>query len=186
MAENEYLDSTKARRWQAVAEAVRNRRQVEEVTELVLDRFYKTLRSIAKDLPFANWVDAVENPTELRRLSQGVKGGLDVKDLLLRAAVEAKGRENVLERFLNDGLQNCLYDIPYLAADLKGGANISEGRRILKEARSRLSPEIHRIAGKLSENSSWLPRRKGGPSDNSGQDHTTTMLTESLIAGFKK
>lgn len=186
MAENEYLDATKARRWQAVAEAIRNHRGVEETAQLVLDKFYKTLKSIARDLPFAQWVDALETPTELGRLFEGIQGGLDVKDLLLRAAVEVKGRENVLERFLNNSLQNCLYDIPYLAADLKSGTNISEGRRILNEVRSRLSPEIRRIAAKLSENSSWLPRRLGSTSGSSKQDQTMTMLTESLITGFRK
>lgn len=87
MAENEYLDATKARRWQAVAEAIRNHRGVEETAQLVLDKFYKTLKSIARDLPFAQWVDALETPTELGRLFEGIQGGLDVKDLLLRAAV---------------------------------------------------------------------------------------------------
>lgn len=186
MAENEYLDSTKARRWQAVAEAIRNHRGVEEIAELVLDRFYKSLKNIARDLPFAQWVGALENPTELSRLFQGVQGGLDVKDLLLRAAVEVKGRENVLERFLNNSLQNCLYDIPYLAADLKSGTNLSEVRRLLGEVRTRLSPEIRRIAAKLSEAPSRLPRRPGSTSGSSKQDQTTTMLTESLIAGFRK
>ena len=51
MAENEYLDSKKARRWQAVANAIRENIDIDEITELVLDKFYKTLRSIRKDLP---------------------------------------------------------------------------------------------------------------------------------------
>ena len=38
MAENEYLDSRKARRWSAVAEAVRNRRSIDEIGGLVLER----------------------------------------------------------------------------------------------------------------------------------------------------
>ena len=59
MAENEYLDSRKARRWLAVAEAVRNRCPIGEVEKLVLDRFRKAWRNIAKDVPLEEWIAAV-------------------------------------------------------------------------------------------------------------------------------
>lgn len=88
MAENEYLDSRKARRWSAVAEAVRNRLPIGELGVLILDRFRKTLRNISKDMPLAECLAAVDSQAELERAFDGVNGARDVKDLLLQAVIE--------------------------------------------------------------------------------------------------
>jgi len=186
MAENEYLDSRKARRWSAVAEAVRNRYSIGETGVLILDRFRKTLRSIAKDVPLAEWIAAVDAPSELRRSFDSVEGAADVKDLLFQATIEGGEREQVIGRFLNLALENCLYDIPYIAADLGGNANLSEARRNLNDARRSILPEIQRMAKKLADNPSWLPRRPNDKSDAPKQDQTVKMLTESLIAGYRR
>jgi hypothetical protein len=186
MAENEYLDSRKARRWSAVAEAVRNRRSMGEIGSLVLDRFGKTLRNVAKDVPLAEWIANADDPSGLVRSFDSVEGATDVKDLLLQASVQGGERQQVLERFLHQALENCLYDIPYIAADLDRNVNLTESRRTLSEARRSISPEIQRMAMKLADNPTWLPR---SPSDKSGtpkQDQTVTMLGESLIAGFRR
>ena len=186
MAENEYLDSRKARRWSAVAEAVRNRSSVGEIGGLVLDRFRKTLRNIAKDVPLEEWIAAADDPSELERSFDGVDGAVDVKDLLLQAAAKGGEPEQVLERFLTQALENCLYDIPYIAADLDGNVNLSEARRTLNEARRSISPEIQRMAKKLADNPAWLPRSPNDKSDAPKQDQTVKMLGESLIAGFRR
>lgn len=186
MAENEYLDSRKARRWSAVAEAVRNRCQTGEISKLVLDRFRKTLRNIAKDVPLEEWIAAIGDPSELERAFDAVDGAVDVKDLLLRAAAKGGEPEQVVERFLNQALENCLYDIPYIAADLDGGVNLSEARRTLNEVRGGISPEIQRMAKKFADNPAWLPRSPSEKSDAPKQDQTVKMLGESLIAGFRR
>lgn len=88
MAENEYLDSTKARRWQSVVQVIRDGGSVEEVAESVEECFFKTLRQIRKDLPLADMIRAMENPDELMRVCQLVDGGEDVKDFIRQAALD--------------------------------------------------------------------------------------------------
>lgn len=105
MAENEYLDSTKARRWFAVAEGIRDGCDFDELTMRVQDRFYKTLRIICKDLPVVEMLSAVDDPQKLVRLCEHIEGGSDVKDLLLAAAFRYSGPINVVEQFLGDALQ---------------------------------------------------------------------------------
>ena len=188
MAENEYLDSSIARRWQSVAQAIRDGCSVEEITDHVEDCFYKTLRAIAKDLPLSKMIAAAaDDPDELARLCDEIEGGLDVKDFLHRAATTCFETEGMLETFLVDALNNCLFDVPYIAADLDGGISISQARSVVQSAASSLRPDIQRIARKLAENPEWTFRRNGGRrSVDSQRDRTRKMLGESLIAGFKK
>ncbi len=167
MAENEYLDSRKARRWSAVAEAVRNRLPIGELGALILDRFRKTLRNISKDMPLAECLAAVDSQAELERAFDGVNGARDVKDLLLQAVIEGGDREHVIERFLESALENCLYDIPYIAADMGGNANLSEARRTLNDARQDVAPEIRRMAMKLADNVPLLAGMEGSQATRS-------------------
>jgi len=69
MAENEYLDSTKARRWYSVVQAIRHGGSVEDVADRVEECFFKTLRQIRKVLPFGEMIRAMEDPDELMRLA---------------------------------------------------------------------------------------------------------------------
>ena len=46
MAENEYLDSTKAQRWLSVADAIRDGCDVDVLTEKVRAAFYKTIQKM--------------------------------------------------------------------------------------------------------------------------------------------
>jgi hypothetical protein len=188
MAENEYLDSSKARRWQSVAQAIRDGCSDEEIADRIQECFYKTLRAIAKDLPLSDmFAAAAHDPAELARMCDGIKGGHDVKDFLLQAAQTRFGTETMLETFLNDSLNNCLYDVPYLAAELDGGITISEARAAVQSAAGSLRSDIQRMALKLAENPSWNFRRIGNRrSENSQRDRTKEMLGESLIAGFTK
>lgn len=187
MAENEYLDSSKARRWQSVVEGVRDGLDLDELARRVLDRFYKTLANIRKDLPFAELVDALNDYPTLSRLCDEIQGASDVKDFLLQAALQNDEPAEILERFLTDALNNCLYDIPHLAAEHSSELNLSDARRKMDAARSQLAPELRRIATKLSENPSCKLRRKGASkATNSRTDGTKAMLSESLIAGFRK
>jgi ABC-type oligopeptide transport system substrate-binding subunit len=93
MAENEYLDSRKARRWASVAGAIRNRLPIDEIGRLVLEQFQKTMRNIAKDMPLPEWISASKDPNELAKSFDGISGAFDVKDALFQAAV--KGRETI-------------------------------------------------------------------------------------------
>jgi hypothetical protein len=187
MAENEYLDSTKARRWLSVAEGIRDGCDIGELTSRVQDRFYKTLRSICNDLPFAELVAAVDDPQKLIRLCMSIEGASDVTDFLVQAALQNVGPANVLEQFLGDALQNCLYDIPHLAVELAKDVNLSAARRKMDDARMHLAADLRRIATKLAENPSWKPQRpRSTAAAKSQADNTSTMLSESLIAGFRK
>ena len=69
MAENEYLDSSKARRWQSVAQVIWESGSLDEVADRVEDCFYKTLRQIHKELPFAEMIEALESPEDLARIA---------------------------------------------------------------------------------------------------------------------
>jgi hypothetical protein len=169
----------------AVAEAIRDRRPATEVADVVLERFYRTLRNIARDLPFAEWLAKVGNPTELVLLLEASDGGLDVKDLVLQAATKAEGPK-AIEEFLHDALENCLYDIPYIAARLDNRVNLTAARHTLNEVRFQLASELHRMAHKLHSNPTWLPRRSSNKSETVRKDQTEQMLRESLIAGFRK
>lgn len=191
MAENEYLDSTKAQRWRVVAAAIRDGRDIDEVTPLVLDQFYKTLRhirkDIQKDLPFSELVQAADDPAKLARLFKGFYGAFSVKRILVQAAREESGRQEVLETFLRDALGECLYNIPYSVAEVGAEVNISEARRSLSEVESRLWPELKRIAQKLDENPSWRPQmRRGSRTSAASENNTEKLLAESLITGLKR
>ena len=86
MAENEYLDSSKARRWQYVVQAILDGCSVNDVANRVEDCFYKTLREIHKALPLAEMIRALDAPDELDRVCEQVDGGLVVKDFLCHAS----------------------------------------------------------------------------------------------------
>lgn len=187
MAENEYLDSTKARRWHSVAEGIRDGCDSNELTDRTRDRLYMTLKSIRKDLPFADLLATAGDPQKLSRVCEAIEGASDVKDILLEAAVEGGTLREVLERFLSRALHNCLYDVPYLAAELGENVNISLARQQMQSVQLSLAPEVHWIATKLSENPSWRPQRpRGNSAAKSQTDHTRSMLNESLIAGFRR
>lgn len=187
MAENEYLDSTKARRWHSVVQVIRGGGSVEEVADSVEECFFKTLRQIRKDLPLADMIRAMENPDELMRVCQLVDGGEDVKDFIRQAALEKSSRADQLRQFLANALANCLYDIPYMAALADDSTNISQVRAMSAEVRQQLANELERIADKLTENPDWIPRRAGrGQPAVSKDERTRKMLGESLLSGHKK
>ena len=187
MAENEYLDSSKARRWYSVVQAIRDGCSIDEVANRVEECFFKTLRQIRKELPFAEMIRAMDDPVELLRVCQSVDGGMDVKDFLMQAALEGASRSEQIAHFLENALGNCLYDIPYMAAISDDSTNISQVRAMSAEARRQLTDVLQRVADKLTENPDWVPRRAGrGQPTLSQEDRTRKMLGESLLAGFKK
>ena len=187
MAENEYLDSTKAIRWRVIAQAIREGRDIDDITELVRDRFYKTLRNIRRDLPLSELIESIGDPAELGRLVEGIDGAWDVKDFLIQAAHEENGRQDVLDRFLRDALGNCLYDIPHQAATIDGDVNLSGARHIMNDVQRRLAPDLRSIAKKLDDDPSFSPRMRGGSKRPAALGNDTgAMLGESLITGFRK
>ena len=188
MAENEYLDVTKAARWQSVIQAIRSDLDIDEITELVRDRFYKTLRQICKDVPFAELLNAVDDPHRLKVLADSCEGGLDVKNLLRFAVEETSGKANVVEHFLNQALGNILYDIPYLVSRTDQNRTLSELRSDLRVVQHRMLSDIRRMAAKFAENPSWSPRapRTRMSTKQTPTDRTRKKLGESLIAGRKK
>lgn len=188
MAENEYLDSTKARRWISVADALRNGCGFDELSELAQDRFYKTLRKIGQDIPLTELIASVGDLSKLNALCKTIEGATDVTCLLLDAAESKTDPVDILEQFLHSAMQNCLYDIPYLAAESGGDISLSDARRRLGEVCMRLVPDFRRIAENWVAKPSWKlqKRRNGSTTVKSPTDITKSMLSESLIAGFRK
>jgi hypothetical protein len=186
MAENEYLDSSKARRWMAVAEGVRDDIDLDELIVRVRDRFHKTLKVLFKDVPFPEIVEASNDIQKLTQICNGIDGATDVKDFLFIAAKQSGDRVQFLERFFTDALDRCLHDIPYLAARLSSEVNISDGRRAMQSVQRELRPEIARLANKFAENPAWkLQRQRAQANSITPTDNTEVMLKESLIAGFR-
>jgi hypothetical protein len=171
-----------------VARAIREGRSVDEVADRVENCLYKTLRQIHKELPFADMIRALDSPDDLAKVLQNVAGGTDVKEFLMQAAaLERISRSGKLERFLGDALNNCLYDIPYMATDADRSRSITEVRRILAAVPNRLSENIQRLASRLAENPDKVPpRRRRGGVTQSKDELTTDMLGESLLARSKK
>jgi len=149
---------------------------------------HKTLRQIRKDLPLEQLIECLNDAEQLRELYHQFDGANDVKDFLLEAANLEAGMQEKLCYFLNQSLENCLYDVPYSVAESDAGVSITEARNIVRNAGSRLQSEIQRIASKFAENPDWNPRRVSRRPDKavSKADKTERMLGESLLAGFRK
>lgn len=188
MAENEYLDSTKSRRWLAVADGLREGCDLDELTERIRAKFYKSLRELGQEIPLDALIANVNAPVKLEAICHSFEGASDVKSLLLEAAQECSSPVAVLEQFLRDVLHNYLYDIPWTARERSGLSNVSDYRQRLQEARLRLEPELRRMAEKWAENPSWKPLRQRNrrAAVQPAVDVTQSMLSESLIAGFRK
>lgn len=187
MAENEYLDSTKARHWQSVATGIRDGCNADELTARTKEQFFRTLKKIESDFPLANLIGAIDDLPRMTSILDGIDGGEDVKDHFLEAAKSGLQSEQALQSMLESALQNCLYDIPYLASELSEKVNITEARRSTDEILRRLRPVIIWVAKKLTENPNWKPRMPAQrTSAGSENDRTKRMLDESLIAGFRK
>lgn len=188
MAENEYLDSTKARRWQSVADGLVNGVELDELAERVQSCFYKTLRKAGQEIPLDDLIASVDDRSNLSRLCDDTEGASDVKSLLLIAAQDNDNKEAALQQFLRSALENCLYDIPLIAAERGGDVSLSDARRRLGEVQTRLAPDLRRMAEKWSENPSWKPQRQRtiAGTVKAPVDVTRNMLGESLIAGFRQ
>lgn len=185
MAENEYLDSTRARRWQRVVDGIRHDCDLDELAQHTEKQFYRTLNEMRRNLPFAEWIDAAGQPDRLCQLFDQVDRADVTKELLLDAARGAQNRAEAVERFLNGALQNLTYDIPHRAAELNASVNVSEACGRMSAVRVRLAPDLKRLARKLSENPNLKPRRPASKRAHreSDVDRTRSMLGESLIAG---
>ena len=155
---------------------------------MVRDRFYKTLRQICKELPFAELLNAADDPHRLKALADSCEGGLDVKNLLQFAAEETSGKANVVEHFLSHALGNILYDLPYRVIRTVQNKTLSELRSDLRVVQHAMASDIRRMAVKFAENPSWPPRapRTRTSTKQTPTDQTRKKLGESLIAGRKK
>ena len=188
MAENEYLDSTKARRWLSVADGILEGCDLDELADRIEKCLCKTLRIVGQDIPLADLIANVSDPAKLSQLCQSVEGASDVKSLLLDAAQNNDNPVAAVQQFLNSCLENCLYDIPYLAAERSRDINISEVRRRLDEVKMQLASDFRGMAEKWTGNPSWKPqlKRSRSATDKTVVDVTKSLLTESLIAGFRR
>jgi hypothetical protein len=188
MAENEYLDSTKSRRWLAVADGLREGCDLDELTERIGVKFHKSFRELGQEIPLDVLIANINNPVKLEEVCHSFEGASDVKSLLLEATQNCNSPVTALQQFLRDALQRILYDIPWIASERSGHSNVSDDRRRLDEARMRLEPDLRRMAEKWAENPSWKPvrQRKGPATAQAKVDVTRSMLSESLIAGFRK
>lgn len=187
MAENEYLDSSKARRWQSVAQAIRDGASAEDVADRIENCLHNTLLQIRKDLPLGELIRSLNDPHKLRDLCDQIDGAHDVNYFLIEASDLAADTPHQVQVFLEKSLENCLYDIPWLVNDGTGDVSVTVARNIISSARSLVQPEIERIAKKFSDNPDWHPRRSSRRHNSVGQeDKTKAMLAESLLAGFRK
>ena len=187
MAENEYLDSTKARRWLSVADAIRDGCDVDVLTDRAKSQFYKTLQKIGQDIPLSELISLLNDPERLRQRCDDIEGASDVKCFLMDAALANGNVADAVHQFLTNAFQNCIYDIPHLAAERGHDVNVSDARRKMDEVRSRLNPDLRRIAEKWAGNSSWkLRKQRDSGIDKSPTDNTRIMLEQSLIAGYRK
>lgn len=187
MAENEYLDASKARRWQSVAQAIQDGSSISEVAERIEDCVYKTFRLIRNDLPFADLVKSLGNPEQLRELCNQFDGAHDVKDFLIEAAALNTDLRGKLLHFISQSLDCCLFDVPYLVVESAEKVSVTEARNIVQAAKIGLHSTIQRIADRLAENPGWIPQRAGRRDRPvSKVDTTERMLGESLLIGFRK
>lgn len=187
MAENEYLDASKARRWQSVVHAIREGSSDLEVAERIKDCLYKIIRQIRKDMPLEELIGRLNDPEQLRTMCHQIPGAHDVKFFLIEAAEQDADMQGKLSYFLNQSLENCLYDVPYLVAESAGNVSITDARSIVRSAGSSLQSEIQRIAAKLAKNPSWIPRRAIRRDKPVAKvDTTEKMLRESLLPGLRK
>ncbi|MEZ5943969.1 MAG: hypothetical protein R3C18_21440 [Planctomycetaceae bacterium] len=149
--------------------------------------FYKTIRQIRKDLPLEDLIRCLDDSEQIRAKCHQIDGAYDVKYFLTEAADQEANLHGKLSYFLNQSLKNCLYDVPYLVADSSGNVSITEARSTLRIAEDSLRSETERIAAKLAENPSWIPRRASQRENLVAKvDTTEKMLGESLLAGFRK
>jgi len=188
MAENEYLDSSKSRRWLSVADGLCEKVDNDVLFRSTQDCFYKSLREIGKNTPFPELLANVDNREKLGELCRSFPGAGDVKALLLDAAHDNSDRADMLKHFLRSGLGNCLYDIPALAAERSNDISLSDSRRRLEEVRIRLEPDIRRIADKWAVDPSWKPQKPRSSSFEaaSAVDQTQRLLNHSLLVDFRK
>ncbi len=183
MAENEYLDVTKSRRWQAVVQAIRDGLDTDGVFWRFRRCLYKTVQQFCKELPFAELIESVDDPKRLADLADRLEGGHDVKGLLLFAAEEASGPVNVIEDFLNLSVDGILHDIPYYVAQTDPSINLSGLRNEMRTVRNEMSPDIRHIAEKLANNPSGPLRRPRDPTSakQTSTERTIETLRELLI-----
>jgi hypothetical protein len=187
MAENEYLDSSKPRRWHAVAEAICRGSDTDEIADLIHDCFCKTLRQISREVPLGSLIKTARDSEAFDQVCAGSEGAGTVKDFLRQAFSKPGDQEGAMRRFLELSLDNCLYDIPWSAQKIDGEISISETRRRLNAAKSQLALKLDRMAKKFAANPDWMPRRVASPKNNlDDKSRTQQMLDESLIAGFKR
>lgn len=90
MAENEYLDSKKVRHWLSVADAIRDRCDVDILTDRVKGQLYKTLQKIIQDIPFSELIGLVEDSARLIQRCEQIDGASDEN-----YQVVASGRTNL-------------------------------------------------------------------------------------------
>ena len=187
MAENEYLDSSKSRRWHAVAKAICSGASTEDIADSIYQCLCKTLRQIGREIPLASLIRAAPDMEAFDQVCAGIEGADTVKDFLRQAFVEHVDREGAMRQFLEFSLENCLYDVPWLTQKIDGELSISETRRRLNAARSQLAPKFNRMAKKFAANPDLKPRCVGDQRKRSGtQSATEKMLSESLISGSSK
>jgi len=187
MAENEYLDSTKARRWLSVADGLRDGCDIDVLTDRAQCQFHKTIQVIHHDIPLSELLALMNEPEKLSQRCNEIDGASDVKSFLIEASLGKDNPADAIFQFLSDALQNCFYDIPHLAAERGQDLNVSRARRTLEEVRLRLNPDLRHMADKMAKNPSWKPRK---PRDTKAAkvsiDNTKMILGQSLIAGFRK
>ena len=184
MPENEEIDLSKARRWQAVLQAVRRGEPVEDVAEKVRDCLYKTLRALVKKIPLGRLIIAAEDdPSSLPMLVRGCSESRDYAQLLMQAAAEGGSREVIVENFVTGICEEFFVQIIHKAVPSSAWDNASHVQNHLARVLESLQGDIHRIASKFAEKPDWRPRLPRRAKGTTPRDKTREMLEESLLGG---
>ena len=93
MAENEYLDSTRARRWLTVADLLRDGCDLDVLTDRVKGQFSKTLQKIGQDIPLSDLISLMDDPAKLRQRCDGIEGAVDNTKVMLGESLIAGFRK---------------------------------------------------------------------------------------------
>ncbi len=192
MAENESLDlgTPGARRWHAVFAAVRNGEPAEEVANLVSRKLHGGLRKAFKELTekgiaLDKLLAARDSPETLRQLVKQCKGHAYAQ-LFSATAVAERGTstEDVLADFIDAVWQVVGDQIAMHVAGTDRWPTLVDVELFSNQVRELIQPDVLRIAHKLAEDPTWLPKRVGKKGLKG--DPTTEMLPMSLLGVEKK
>lgn len=190
MAENEWLDLGKSRRWQRVYHAIRDGYQADQVASLTGICLQKTINAIGKPIfkdgppqvPLADLLDKLEHdPGGMDEIVRKCNGH-DCARLFRDAALDAETRDEGVKKFMFAICDKFFDQVAMRSVTPDGKSTFRQVRSVLDQARKYLEPEITRMSQQLSVNPDRPLRRKAFSSEkNTVSIDTKSILKESLL-----